>query len=720
MKEYQNQNQNQSPSQGKVKKVILVLFFFLSGFFSFVFAQVNTDRVMAIGRNALYFEDYVLSIQYFNHVIKAKPYLAEPYLYRAIAKFNLEDYRGAENDITLCLERNPFLVLAYQCRGGARQNLQDYPGAIQDYDKGLEFRPEDRNMLINKGIVYFQLKDYERGIEVLDTLITLHPKFTSAYLIRGAAYSEKEDTVKAMADFDTAVRLDKYFAPSYGQRGLFYFKLDSLDLALADLNRAIHIDPLQVGYYINRGLIRYYLNDLRGAMADYDVVVHKEPNNIIARFNRGLLRAQVGDNNRSIEDFDVVIQQEPDNYMAIFNRALLREEVGEYSGAIADYNAVLAEYPNFLPAYYARAQVKRALHDIVGADKDYWYAYELEERLNRERAAGKKVTGKGVYEAGDAETADSSDKTREKSDKNIEKFNRLVVYDKEEERTSRYSNELRGKVQDRQVKIDLESPFVITYYEKIETMKRMLPRDKMIDDYNKSGYLSALLIITNKEAAVSDEQANEHFRSIDDFSLRISQNPADANVYFGRALDFMIVQDLNEALNDLSSAIQYAPNFALAYFNRGVVRYKLMEINQYNSENTDSSVGHALSIQLGRTASAANAQPAINVEENKEGKRNFELELIGRDYDTCIRLNPDFVYAYFNKGNIRCMQKDYRSAILEYNEAIKRNPDFAEAFFNRGLTRLSLGDTEKGIEDLSKAGELGLVDAYGIIKRMTE
>ena len=32
-------------------------------------AQINTDRVLAIGRNALYFEDYVLSIQYFNEVI---------------------------------------------------------------------------------------------------------------------------------------------------------------------------------------------------------------------------------------------------------------------------------------------------------------------------------------------------------------------------------------------------------------------------------------------------------------------------------------------------------------------------------------------------------------------------------------------------------------------------------------------------------------------------
>ena len=54
-------------------------------------AQVNTDQVIRIGRNALYFDDYVLSIQYFNQAIQAKPYLAQPYFYRAIAKLNLED-----------------------------------------------------------------------------------------------------------------------------------------------------------------------------------------------------------------------------------------------------------------------------------------------------------------------------------------------------------------------------------------------------------------------------------------------------------------------------------------------------------------------------------------------------------------------------------------------------------------------------------------------------
>ena len=36
-------------------------------------AQFNIDRLMMIGRSALYYEDYVLSIQYFNQAISAKP-----------------------------------------------------------------------------------------------------------------------------------------------------------------------------------------------------------------------------------------------------------------------------------------------------------------------------------------------------------------------------------------------------------------------------------------------------------------------------------------------------------------------------------------------------------------------------------------------------------------------------------------------------------------------
>ena len=89
-------------------------------------AQINTDRVMLMGRNALYYEDYVLSIQRFNMVINAKPYLSEPYFFRGLAKFYLEDFTGAEQDCSESLFRNPYVAMSYQLRGLCRVNLKNY------------------------------------------------------------------------------------------------------------------------------------------------------------------------------------------------------------------------------------------------------------------------------------------------------------------------------------------------------------------------------------------------------------------------------------------------------------------------------------------------------------------------------------------------------------------------------------------------------------------
>ena len=66
------------------------------------------------------------------------------------------------------------------------------------------------------------------------------------------------------------------------------------------------------------------------------------------------------------------------------------------------------------------------------------------------------------------------------------------------------------------------------------------------------------------------------------------------------------------------------------------------------------------------------------------------------------------------------MLKEFRAALVDYDKAIELDPNFADAYFNRGLTNIFLGNNRKGISDLSKAGELGIISAYNIIKRFTE
>jgi tetratricopeptide (TPR) repeat protein len=64
--------------------------------------------------------------------------------------------------------------------------------------------------------------------------------------------------------------------------------------------------------------------------------------------------------------------------------------------------------------------------------------------------------------------------------------------------------------------------------------------------------------------------------------------------------------------------------------------------------------------------------------------------------------------------------KDYRAAIVSYNEAIELEPTLAEAYYNRGFVYLKLGNKDAGIADLSKAGELGIIPSYNLLKRMTK
>ena len=115
-----------------------------------VCAQVNAEQMVRVGQNALYFDDYMVAIQYFNQAITAKPYLAQPYFLRAIAKLNLEDYLGAEADASEALERNPFIVDAYEVRGVARQNRGRLEEAVADYDQALTLFPKSRSAALQQ------------------------------------------------------------------------------------------------------------------------------------------------------------------------------------------------------------------------------------------------------------------------------------------------------------------------------------------------------------------------------------------------------------------------------------------------------------------------------------------------------------------------------------------------------------------------------------------
>lgn len=433
--------------------------------------------------------------------------------------------------------------------------------------------------------------------------------------------------------------------------------------------------------YINRALARYHQNNLRGAMSDYDLALDVDPNNFIGHYNRGLLRAQVGDDNRAIEDFDFVLKVEPDNMMATFNRGLLRDRTGDYSGAIDDYTAVLDEYPNFLAGYQYRAAARRKIGDLKGADADEFKV--LKAQLDAQN--GKKP-----------QTASNDEKTRKQSDKNVENYRKIMVADDEDD-SSKYKTDYRGRVQDRNVNILPQPMFALTYYERQDEVKRQVNYYKGIDDMNARHELPQRLLITNSEASLDEEQVKQHFASIDAQSAVIVKEPENVLHYYARAIDFYLVQDFDNALSDLDEAIRRDSTFMPAYFSRALIHYKQLEYMKRDK----------------------NYEVEVKMPDGDMQVHAYDYNRIKEDLDEVIRLAPDFVHAYYNRGNILTAMKDYRAALADYSKAIEIDPRFGDAYFNRGLTNIFLGNNAQGIRDLSKAGELGIFSAYNIIKRFT-
>ena len=665
-----------------------------------VSAQINTERVMTIARNALYFEDYVLSIQYFNQVINAKPYLFEPYFFRGLAKINLDDYQGAEADCNEAIKRNPFVVGAYQIRGLARIRQNNFDGAIEDYRTALKYDPENLVLWHNLSLCHIQKKDYEAAKDDLESLLKISPRYMSAYLMRGEVHLQQKDTLAALQDFDKSIELERYAPDGWGARALVRLAQGKYKEAEDDLDQAIHLSARNAGYYINRALARFHQNNLRGAMRDYDLALDIDPNNFLGHYNRGLLRAQVGDDNRAIEDFDFVLEMEPDNMMAAFNRGLLRAQTGDYQGAISDYSNVLAEYPNFATGYYYRAEARRKIGDARGVEQDEFKLMQMQLDSHNKSSSTQKDRDM-ADNMGNTDNAEDEGKTRKKSDRNIRNFRKIVIAD-ESEMEQRYTSDYRGRVQNRNVVIKLEPMYALTYYEKVSEVKHIVHFHKFIDALNQQKVLPKPLRITNMEAPLTEEQVRYHFALIDAHTAAIVENPEDALKRFMRGLDFYLVQDFDSSIEDFTRCILLDDSFFPAYFMRALVRYKDLEYRKAEGGLRE------------------NAGQQLSGVQEESGVTAMDYEIVKKDLDNVIRLAPDFVYGYYNRGNVLSLLKDYRAALADYDKAIELNPAFAEAYFNRGLTRIFLGNNKQGIADLSKAGELGIVSAYNVIKRFTE
>ena len=644
---------------------------------SLLHAQYNIDRLLTIGRSALYYEDYVLSMQYFNQAISAKPYLYEPWFFRGIAKYSLDDFVGAEADCTEAIQRNPYVVSLYELRGISRIRQKKYSDAVTDYNIALKYDPVNRGLWHNRVLCHIQAKDFDIALKEIDTLLTRWSRYSPAYNMQADIFMQQKDTTAALSSLEKSLEIDPYDGQTWVAKSMIKLMQEEWKEGEECLDKSIHLQPKNANNYVNRALARYNQNNLRGALSDYDTALDLDPNNFLGHYNRGLLRSQVGDDNRAISDFDFVLGLEPDNMMALFNRGVLLDKTGDLQGAIRDYSKVIDEFPNFWTGLEFRAACYRRMGMTKQAEQDEFTVYKA--RLE------KHLYGK--------QPRLSAKQLRKRSDDSPEKYDQLVVED-EQELEHEYQNDYRGRVQDRKVEMEFQPLFAVSFDRKRSEVSTYVAFDRHVDALNQR-FRARTLYINNIHPTFSETESRDYFSYIDSLNTVLSQSLNNNQVLqtlFLRAVAYTAIQNYESAIEDLSTYLQEDSACVPALCQRA---YCQSRINQYlvaTNGATSPDIPQGTSVEL-------------------------KYANVLADLNHALALDPKNAYLYYNRGCFYAIRQDYSQAIEDFTRALTLDSRLAEAYYNRGICAVYRKQIEGGVSDLSKAGELGLYTAYSIIKK---
>ena len=658
--------------------VVLLYIAMLMGNWQTASAQINTDAVTVIGRNALYYKDYALSIQYFNQVIAAKPRLYAPYYYRAIAKYYLDDYVGSIDDCTMSVERDPYIPEVYRLRAVNYIRTENFTEASRDYYTLIkDFKVKERDVWYNLVLCQSQLDQHAEADRLLDSMIVSWPDYARCYMLKAQIAAVKGDTLRADSLLMRTLELDSADVDAMSVLAMLSIQRGMYDKAETWYSKAIGLSPRNTQFYVNRALARYQQTNLRGAMDDYNAALETNPDNYLAHYNRALLRMHVGENNLAIEDFDFVLGRHPNDRLALYNRAILAQQTGDFERAIKEYTVIIKEFPDFAGAYLNRSYCYERIGDRKRSEADSRRVVQLQLDL--------------AYTKKEAVSPLDSI-TRDKSDADIEDYDKLVT-DESENIAPIYDSEHRGLVQNKKVSEDYQPLYVFTFFKADNGLASTVSnREPFVDRLNAEGLFFAPLNISARELPMTEAQCVEVGESRDSVMKRLQVSPNDKRLRFCHALYLAVERDYEYAAKELADCAVSgkAETDSLDYaiesmFLRSYVKAKQVELQ----------------------ATKASVKPEIARMQNAGAIA---------DLNAAISAKTDCAVLYYNRATLYARDADYERAIADFDKAIELSDEFPEAYYNRGLVHVHNGDKQKGFADLSKAGELGLFTAYGLIK----
>ena len=220
---------------------------------------------------------------------KAKKQLADYYLLRGHAKFEIKDFDGAERDYWNVSILLPKYTEGHFWQGRAYFELGIFDLAKFKFGLTIEIDSIDAEAYFRRGLANYELSEFYGAISDYTKALQIHCCPPEAYYRRGIAKGKIGDTLGAIEDLSECIKLDVNNWMAYQERGLEKLILGYLDEAMSDFNISLRIIP-NARTYRCRGNLKLMRLDYRGSIEDCNLSITLDPMFPTSYYTRGLAK----------------------------------------------------------------------------------------------------------------------------------------------------------------------------------------------------------------------------------------------------------------------------------------------------------------------------------------------------------------------------------------------------------------------------------------------
>jgi len=590
------------------------------------------------GRQNLINGDFFAAVKIFTRIIQTKPQNTDAYFFRGIAKFSLNDYKGAKADFKKTIQLNPFYSNAYHYLGISEDKIGNYYQAFRYYNKALNLSPYNAYIYLHKGSTYLRLKQYKKAIIQLDSSLIFNHNIPETYLNKALAYEGINDNLEALYNCNKAIDINPFMENAYLKRALLKLKRKNYEGALKDIEQSLKINNKNPLAFYYKAHILAQENKKKEALIWYNKILKLDPNNTLVLYNKAILEISLKKQAIAIDDLSNAIAINPQNILIYFARALTYYNEHQYILAQKDIETIIKIYPSFPKAYQLGKHIALQLQDIKKANS---YQLKYQELIQNKQQLNTKN--------------DSLELT------SLINFNAdFVDINKLEKKELQYNNANFNLLDD------------LFYFVRIKKQQyTILEKPKELKWHNKN---YSLISYQNLQA-----------KDINTLIQKIKNQTKDYFYYFLLGTYYGLQNDFNKATNYLTKSILLNPQFSYAYLNRAYFNTVLTEITNNVKDISTSTLsinGYPKSPQKQKT----NITDYTSIKEDLEKALSLKNTIAAYNYANILALNkqyaqsliwyekiikqaPEWTSPYYNKALVLLKIGDINNACTNLSKS---------------------------------------------------